>query len=306
MVPLGSASTRRRTSDVPRPDRTSRFWAYRLHCPTRLTTWVGSRVRRSCQVAFTRQPSLERRHGTDTFARRGSRRRGDLAPVRDFSAAWSSRAMPALTGTARAPGLPAHPRRLQRGHRPAAGPRYLPSSRSRTAPEEHRRCPREAEAPGQARHNRRGWIIGVRELRAHLAGVLAARAERPEPLHVRVWTCRGVRRRSGPGHQRGGQRRQGGGRTGRASPWRRGREGDPSRTAQRSRNPSDTTADNGVVGGNRQLSGQRGCQGRAVTTSVRCLARRPGASVWARCPWPGRRRTLAWGNAWARTLNAVP
>src|SRR5690606_41938066 len=65
-----------------------------------------------------------------------------------------------------------------------------------------------------------------------------------------------------------GQRRQGG-RTGRVSLWSAGKTGTTPGTEQRSRNPPDTAAFNGAVGGNRRPSGQRGCQRDAMTRSAR-------------------------------------
>ncbi|MEV5083815.1 hypothetical protein AB0K74_35150, partial [Streptomyces sp. NPDC056159] len=62
--------------------------------------------------------------------------------------------------------------------------------------------------------------------------------------------------------ERGGQRRQGG-RTGRVSLWSAGKPGTRPGTARRSRNPPDTAAFNGAVGGNRRPSGRRGCQAKA-------------------------------------------
>jgi transposase len=69
----------------------------------------------------------------------------------------------------------------------------------------------------------------------------------------------GVRRVAGPGHQRGGQRRQGR-RAGGDSLWSAGKTGTRSGAARRSRNPPDLTPGRGVTGGNLRPSGQSGCQ----------------------------------------------
>ncbi|MGA5261934.1 GyrI-like domain-containing protein [Streptomyces griseoincarnatus] len=48
--------------------------------------------------------------------------------------------------------------------------------------------------------------------------------------------------------------------------WSAGKTGTPPGTAQRSRNPPDTAALNGAVGGNRRPSGRRGCQTHELFT----------------------------------------
>ncbi len=90
-------------------------------------------------------------------------------------------------------------------------------------------------------------------------GVGVKDGPRPQAPARACVDLRGMRGRPGPGHQRGGQRRQGG-RTGRDSLWSAGKTETRARTAQRSRNPLDTTALNGTVDGNLPPSEGRGCQ----------------------------------------------
>ncbi|MBW1604470.1 response regulator transcription factor, partial [Streptomyces sp. JJ66] len=128
-----------------------------------------------------------------------------------------------------------------------------------------------------------------RPLRADFPGVLTVRRQgRPQAPQRPCVDVPGVRGGPGPGHQRGGQHRQGG-RTGRDSLWSAGKTGTRPGTARRSRNPPDTAAFNGAVGGNRRPSGRRGCQrcaeallegqGRACRTQAAHLLRQARATA---------------------------
>ena len=94
--------------------------------------------------------------------------------------------------------------------------------------------------------------------------------DRPKPLHIRTWQCPYVRNVAGPGHQRGGQRRQGR-RTGGDSLWSAGKTRTPRPSAaQRSRNPPELTPGSGRTGGNLRPSvqGGEGVNDRAVSGRV--------------------------------------
>ncbi|MGX9872902.1 cysteine desulfurase-like protein [Streptomyces cellulosae] len=99
--------------------------------------------------------------------------------------------------------------------------------------------------------------------------MLAVRRQRrtQAPQRPRV-DVQGVRSRPGPGHQRGGQRRQGR-RTGGISLWSAGKTGTRPGTAQRSRNPPEAAHTARVgAGGNPGPLGLGGCQDMARTLAA--------------------------------------